>query len=269
MKTVKIFLTAACIALAANSALAAGNGAGNSGAGASFQGTAAIVSQLPYEELSQAEQDGLIKMREEEKLARDVYSHLYDLWQEPVFSRISNSEQRHMDAVGALLAKYGLLDPVDGMAPGQFNSAEMQDLYTSLTQKGAAGLQEALLVGATIEDLDIKDLEELLAGTDNQDIQTVYQNLVKGSRNHMRAFASRLAAIGVSYEARFLTQDQVDAIIGSPWERGRVDKDGNMVSGPGHSGSRGHRHGSASEGPGTRPNFTDLDGDGICDNMNK
>lgn len=263
MKTFKrsqIIVTTICIMLGVNTALAAGPGFGNH-SGSSACLTGAIVSQLPYEELSQQEQDGLLKMREEEKLARDVYMYLNDLWQDAVFSNISQSEQRHMDAVAALISKYNLQDPVANMGPGQFNSAEMQDLYNSLTQKGTASLEEALMVGATIEDLDIKDLEELLAATDNQDIQTVYQNLVKGSRNHLRAFTARLAAMGDTYTAQFLTQDQVDTIINSPWERGRVDKDGNTVAGPGRSGG-----GHGAMGRGNRANFIDMNGDGICDN---
>jgi len=35
-------------------------------------------------------------MREEEKLARDVYLKLFDTWKLTVFSRIARSEQRHL-----------------------------------------------------------------------------------------------------------------------------------------------------------------------------
>ncbi len=266
MKKIQILTTAAFLVLSVNSAMAAGQGNGNSaGQKSAVSGIGASVSQLPYEELSQDEKDSLLKMREEEKLARDVYIYLNDLWQDPVFLNISHAEQRHMDAVGRLLVKYNLVDPVDGMGPGQFNSPEMQDLYNSLTEKGSAGLEEALLVGATIEDLDIKDLEELLGTADNEDVLTVYQNLVKGSRNHLRAFGSRLASLGVTYQAQFLSQEEVDAIISSPRERGRVDRDGNMVSGPRGNG-KGNNSGAAGK-KGSGPNFQDMDGDGICDNM--
>ncbi len=262
LKDISMIIAATCIIVGANNAVAAGFGNGN---GNSFApGPQSMVSQLPFEELSQQEKDGLVKMREEEKLARDVYIYLNDLWQNRVFSRIAESEQRHMDAVAALLAKYGITDPVNGMGPGQFNSSEMQDLYNSLTAKGATSLEEALLVGATIEDLDIKDLEELLKTSDNEDILTIYQNLVKGSRNHLRAFTSQLSNLGITYQAQFLTQEEVDSIIKSPWERGRVDKDGNLVSGPRGFGKRGPRSGAIR---GSRTNFIDMDGDGICDNL--
>ncbi len=242
MKTIKttIIVAATCITLGASSALAAGFGARSfSNQPHGSWSSASAISQPAYSELNQQDEEGLLKMREEEKLARDVYIYLYDMWQNEVFSNISESEQRHMDSIRSLLDKYGLADPVEGMEPGQFYSPEMQELYDTLIAQGATSLEDALIVGATIEDLDIKDLEELIEATDNEDIQEVYQNLMKGSRNHLRAFGSQLADMGITYEAQFLTQEEVDAIINSDWERGRVDKDGNQISGPGTNGNRG------------------------------
>jgi hypothetical protein len=228
-------------------------------------GSGVMLSQLPYEELSQEEIDALIKMREEEKLARDVYTYLFDLWGSAIFANISASEQRHMDAVGALIEKYGLDDPVAGLDYGQFATDEMQQLYQELTSKGQESLEAALQVGATIEDLDIKDLLECMEAVDNQDIMFVFQNLTKGSRNHLRAFVSSLEAMGSSYTAQFLTQDEVDAIVNSDWERGPVDQDGNPISnGRGGKGRMGCcRGGLNNSGSG----FVDADGDGICDNL--
>ncbi len=55
----------------------------------------------------------LIQLREEEKLARDVYLYLYTHWNQWIFSNIAKSEQQHMDAVKGLLDKYDIEDPVD------------------------------------------------------------------------------------------------------------------------------------------------------------
>ena len=44
------------------------------------------------------------------------------------------------------------------------------------------------LVGVDIENLDIADLDQRLAQTDNGDLQQVYANLRSGSTNHLRAF---------------------------------------------------------------------------------
>ncbi len=173
--------------------------------------------------LTEGEKEGLLQMREEEKLARDVYRHLFSLWGQPIFDNIAGSEQRHMDAVLNLLNKYGLPDPTTGKSEGEFSDEHIQHLYNDLTAAGGASRAAALQVGSTIEDLDIFDLEELLAETDNPNITQVYLNLVKGSRNHLRAFAGQLALLGESYVAQYLTQAEIDAIINSPRERGRIN----------------------------------------------
>jgi hypothetical protein len=189
-----------------------------------------IAAALPYEELSEAEKADLLKMVEEEKLARDVYLALYEQWSIPAFSNISNSEQRHMDAVASLLDKYGLENPVAGLEAGSFATPEVQELYQQLVDKGSSSDENALRVGATIEDLDIKDLNECLETTDNQDLTMVYENLKRGSENHLRAFTSLLAVYGYApYEAQFLTQEEIDEIISTPPTRGR------------HGGRRGRR----------------------------
>ena len=124
-----------------------------------------------------------------------------------------------------------IADPVTDLTIGVFTSIEMQELYNSLIEKGGNSLTDALYVGATIEDLDIKDLYDFLEQTDNSDIKTVYQNLVKGSRNHLRAFVSQLSAIGSEYEAQYLTPVEIDEIANSPHERGAVDENGQRIAG--------------------------------------
>ncbi len=212
----------------------------------SQQADSTIITNLPMQNLSLEEEVGLRKMREEEKLARDVYQTLYDRWQLPIFANIARSEQQHMDAVKILLDKYNRLDPVTDNTIGVFTDHELQDLYTALINQGQKSLIEALEVGATIEDLDIKDLYDLLEQTDNRDIQTVYQNLAKGSRNHLRAFTSQLSLGDVTYEAQFLTPEQISDIIAAPKERGRVDENGIQISGSSRSGKK-YRH-SGSQG---------------------
>ena len=152
-------------------------------------------------------------MREEEKLARDVYRLLFDVWGSPIFSNIAASEQQHMDALGRLITKYGLIDPVGDNGPGVFENVELQNLYDELTAAGQVSLVDALIVGASIEDLDIADLIEAYCNTDNQDLQTVYLNLTKGSRNHLRAFVSEIEQRGVQYPAQYLDQQAVDEIL--------------------------------------------------------
>lgn len=194
-------------------------------------GISALLKSLPRENVSPVERRGLSQMREEEKLARDVYLTLYEAWKLPIFRNIARSEQRHMDAVKVILDKYSLQDPIITDTIGVFTDQNIQYLYYQLIQAGGVSLVEALKVGATIEDLDIYDLKKFLRRADNVDIKTLYQNLMKGSRNHLRAFADQLNINGISYSAEYLTQKEVDDIINSPMERGILDENGDPLYG--------------------------------------
>ena len=145
-------------------------------------------------ELSREELDGMLLMREEEKLARDVYMHLSEVWNLRVFGNIARSEQTHMDRMADLLDAYGIGDPiVAGGTPGVFTNPVLAGLYEELTARGERSPQDALEVGRDIEILDIRDLEGLLEGTDSDAIHLVYGNLLGGSRNHLAAFERQLS----------------------------------------------------------------------------
>jgi hypothetical protein len=181
----------------------------------------AMVMELPYQEVDATERDDLLHMREEEKLARDVYLALDDIWGLRVFRQIANAERFHMDSVLALLEKYGISDPVGDNPDGVFVDPELQSLFNQLVAQGSESLNEALIVGATIEDMDIFDLANALGRTDNEDIQLVYENLQRGSRNHLRAFVFHLEANGVTYTPQYISQEEFDSIVTSAWETGR------------------------------------------------
>ena len=180
----------------------------------------AQVNILPIEPLNAVELNTLSFMREEEKLARDVYISLYNKWGSNVFKNISSSEQTHMDAMLILLNRYNITDPVVSNAVGVFNNSTLQNLYNQLIVEGNISVLNAFKVGATIEDLDIFDLTNALSGIDNQDIRFVYENLSKGSRNHMRAFYKNILNSGGTYVPQYLTQADFDAIINSAKETG-------------------------------------------------
>lgn len=158
-------------------------------------------------------------MKEEEKLARDVYMKLYELWGVPIFANISRSEERHLAAVIYLLSVYSPEDTVTAKK-GKFDDDHFQELYDSLTEKGSESLVEALRTGAAIEDLDIKDLQDYLTLTENENITMVFENLLKGSRNHLRAFNRQLTSVGATYEPRFIDQVTFYEIISTPMEQG-------------------------------------------------
>ena len=150
--------------------------------------------------LSEGEINSLTYMREEEKLARDVYLYLHDKWGSRIFDNISVSEQTHMDAIKTLLDRYGIDDPAAGNDLGVFDNPELQALYTQLIEGGSGSLIAALKVGVFIEITDISDLTVGIAETERRDIEKVYTNLRKGSQNHWDAFCSNLVKLGEACE---------------------------------------------------------------------
>lgn len=167
--------------------------------------------------LTNEEKEMLIQMREEEKLARDVYDYLYVKYELTIFDKISISEQKHMDRVLGLLNQYNITDPAL-QTPGEFRSSVLQDLYNQLITQGDISEVEALKVGATIEDVDIFDLEKFISETENQLIIATFDKLNCGSRNHMRGFYGQLVDMGIDYEAQFITQIRLNEILESTHE---------------------------------------------------
>ena len=179
------------------------------------------LASLPIEALNEAETASLTYLREEEKLALDVYTQLDSIWGASikVFGNISKCEATHTEAVRQLLLRYNLTDPSVNLGSGRFVNATLQGLYDSLVSQGTAALSAALQVGATIEELDLVDIEQGLQGIDNQDIRLVYDNLAKGSRNHLRSFVKNLDKQGVTYSPIYLSADAYTAIVTTPTER--------------------------------------------------
>lgn len=179
------------------------------------------VEAIPKSDLNAKESEGLLLMREEEKLARDVYTELAKRWPEtPTFSNISRSESSHTESVRVLIERYQLSDPALSQA-GKFTSSALQTLYEQLLNKGNASMIAALQVGLEIEELDIADLQKLAAQLDQDDIRLVYQELERGSRNHLRAFYKALLGAGGTYQAQHLSPENFEQIANSQMERGK------------------------------------------------
>jgi hypothetical protein len=151
-------------------------------------------------------------MREEEKLARDVYLTLFELWDQIVFSNIAKSENAHTSAVLYLINGYGLTDPAPE-GDGEFSNPLFADLFVQLTEKGSESLVEALKTGAFIEEYDIADLERLLEETQNADVIRVYSNLLAGSKNHLRAFTRVLSRYDETYTPTIISEEEYQEIL--------------------------------------------------------
>lgn len=159
------------------------------------------------------EVEGLMLMREEEKMAHDVYSSFYDKFGLRVFANIANSESKHMEAVLWLINSYKLTDPASNEL-GVFENADIQNLYNKFMAEGVNEV-EALKIGAFIEEYDIADLEKLISETGNMYIVRVYTNLLNGSKNHLRAFVKNLSSGNVVYQPSVLSQTEYAEIIGA------------------------------------------------------
>lgn len=205
------------------------------------KGTTTTSDSTSISKLDRVEASHLTFMREEEKLARDVYLTFAKMYpDQPVFSTIaSKSEQTHTDTMRDMLEKYGLPDPNPDAnnlpnSIGVFTGTEwgwyFTQKFSELTTKGTNSELDALYVGALIEELDMRDIgicpKVMLASgypdpcglgyTDEPALQRSYRSLIDGSENHLRSFVGQIeAVIGIgNYKAQYLTQEEVDAILG-------------------------------------------------------
>lgn len=186
-----------------------------------------------------AEQQHANYMLEEEKLARDLYLSLGAKWDLMPLKNIPSSEQRHFDSMKQLIQSYLKQNPVVNETVGKFNNPELQALYNQLLAQGLKSPQDALQVGGLVEETDIADLQKALADTKDLQSRQVYEELMRGSRNHLRAFASQLAAQGILYQAQVLPDNEVQAILTSPQERGNGQGMGHGGMGHGQGMGRG------------------------------
>jgi hypothetical protein len=192
-------------------------------------GTSTVISQnmqsafVETSILTDKEVASLQKMKEEEKLARDVYSALYQKWGSQVFSRISLAENNHLNAIINLLKYYGEADTLVEET-GIFTDANVQSLYNDLLKQGSVSIEDGYKTGALIEEMDIKDLKDAIAETANTNIVLVYENLERGSRNHLRAFNKQLSSLGIVHTPVYITQADYDQIVSSSMEKGKQYK---------------------------------------------
>jgi hypothetical protein len=237
--------------------------------------SATISAPTVFPDLVSGEETGILQMREEEKMAHDVYVDFYARWNLPVFENISIAETSHYNAVYTLITAYGLTDPSTGVV-GTFTNPAIGELYAKLIAAGTVSAAEALKTGAYIEEYDILDLEKLIAATENPAILQIYSNLLRGSRNHLRSFVATLANENVVYVPQLMDQETFDAIINSPMESGNQNglQNGNgnkngqnngKGKGKGNSGS-GSGKGSSGNGNGANKGAGNGTGTGVCAN---
>ncbi|WP_192811067.1 MULTISPECIES: DUF2202 domain-containing protein [Rhodococcus] len=174
-------------------ALAAGVAIGIAGFGTAVATAQAPEGNTSGGALSTQEQSDLVAMREEERLERDLYQQFAQKWGVQTFERISDSEQRHYDAVGGLLDRYGVSDPSAGLAAGTYGDSRLQGAYDSWLARGLTSVEEAYAVGAELEAADIAELSRAIDVSDEDAIDRVYGRLRTGSEHHLQAFQAAAA----------------------------------------------------------------------------
>lgn len=162
-------------------------------------------------DLSEDEEAMLLYVREEEKMARDVYNFIGERFKMAIFKNIAESEQDHMDKVLCLLLHYNIDDPAQ--EPGVFTNKEIQEMYDELVALGSGPITDALTAGAIIEDYDIYDIHHWMTLTSNENILNVFGNIVCGSGNHLIEFDLKLKNFGVQYEVQYISYDEYLEIL--------------------------------------------------------
>jgi len=205
------------------------------------------IAQSPNSELTQEVKESLAYMGNEERLAYDIYTTLYNYHMDKgteinQFANIVKSEQKHIEIVQNTIQKYNLdisklsvvVDPVadkdvafEDMPMGKYDVPAIQELYDSLYEKGVASKQAALEVGCIVEVVDIDDLDEFIlqAEVSNAtDIVDAFNILRDGSYNHFWAFDKGLKAIGVDEGCAVLGAKYEKAVEEYPNNKGDSDK---------------------------------------------
>jgi len=163
-------------------------------------------------DLTDVEVEMLEFLREEEKMARDVYLVLSGIYKKRIFLTIAESEQIHMDKVLCLMDHYKVEDPASSEI-GEFTNTYIQGLYDMLIELGTKGIIDGLTAGAYIEDYDIHDIHYWMDFTDNESILNVLSNIVCGSGNHIISFTELLNGFDTEYTPTHITQEEYQAIL--------------------------------------------------------
>ena len=176
-------------------------------------GEAAADDGAALAALTAREKDGLLFIWEEEKAARDLYNGLYEKNNMTIFLDLVRSESSHMDQARAVMEKHGLAVPPDD--PGIFQNQTLQEMHDQLLAEGLQSDQDALTVAAVFEEISIVDLEKELSASQADDVRTVYEGLLAGSRKHLRSYVSDLKDQGIEYQPRYLEAEEFQEIVKS------------------------------------------------------
>ena len=183
------------------------------------------LNNLPYENLSLKEEQGLKFLREEEKVVSDFYKSMLNKWDNLIVENLSNSEKTHFNATAILMDKYTLDDPVDQLALGEFHSSGMQAYYNYLTIEGDKSIEDAFRMASLTGEASITSLKNQLSSiTNNTDLRLFYSNLMAATRNHFRITVNQFERLGGAYIQQILTETYFTEIMNSGWDMEPIDQ---------------------------------------------
>ena len=168
-----------------------------------------------YSQLTDAEVNGILSLREEEKVAYDVYTVMFEKYESKVFKNIAENEKEHMNKIKELIDQFNLTDPIAGTIDqkGVFSNKKMQTMYDEMILGGNYGLLDALRAAARFEETDIVDLRKYLSSASDQSVINVYLNLESGSQDHLRSLVKYIEDEGISYKPSYLSKEDFDKIM--------------------------------------------------------
>lgn len=168
-----------------------------------------------FSQLTDAEINSIMSLREEEKVAYDVYTFMFEKYESKVFKNIAENEKDHMDKIKELIIQFNLNDPLSGISDqkGVFNNKKMQALYDEMIMAGNYGLLDALRAAARFEETDIIDLRNDLSAASDQTVVNTYINLESSSQDHLRALVKVIKEEGISYKPSYLSKEDFDKIM--------------------------------------------------------
>ncbi|WP_456450093.1 DUF2202 domain-containing protein [Hydrogenimonas sp.] len=180
--------------------------------GQGMKGIVEAAERMPESNLTEEQKYTLAYMWNEEKLAKDIYLALDEIFPHDTFYNIATrSETQYEAAVEALVKKHDINitnlenyevsyseEELRALAPGEYAVPEVQALYDALYAEGSRSLTSALQVGCKVEVTDVADLDEDIEIAEGApDLVMVYTALRSGSYNHYWAFDRALKSLGV------------------------------------------------------------------------
>lgn len=215
--------------------------------------TSFIVANLPSimdvtDPIDADEIEFIYALREDEKISRDLALSFAELYpNEQFFRRVANAGTTHIETIEALLDYYEIEYPKLS-ARGLFSDEARQEHYDQLLEMGNTE-ENAYRAIAQLEEEDIVAYSEVLNDISNPNIEIVVSNLLRSSKNHLRAVVRQINRLGGEYRPLLLDEATYDKIVSSAPEKG--DRyhckggtgDGGRCHGEGHHNHNHHKHG--------------------------